>query len=157
MATLPGVWQYRARAGSCWPGVSILWPGRVESLSLSQCGSTYICLNRSVPEIHSHVAGTLSNQQTITRLGHECQDLFESIRWNACVHRLDVRLYSHATSISVWQRVQSSEQIRPWDRLACFSDVKQPTTDSTVGWYCGQWGHSFWSGLPVCPPPGQSP
>ena len=23
-------------------------------------------------------------------LGHECQDLFESVRWNACVHRLDL-------------------------------------------------------------------
>ena len=30
---------------------------------LPQCGSTYTCLSRSVPEIHSHVAGTLSNQQ----------------------------------------------------------------------------------------------
>ena len=31
---------------------------------LSQCGSTSNCLCRSVPEIHSHVAGTLSNQPT---------------------------------------------------------------------------------------------
>ena len=31
---------------------------------VSQCGSTSHCLSRSVPEIHSHVAGTLSNQQT---------------------------------------------------------------------------------------------
>ena len=31
---------------------------------LSQCGSTYNCLSRSVPEIHLHVAGTLSNQPT---------------------------------------------------------------------------------------------
>ena len=28
-------------------------------------------------------------------LGHECQDLFESMQWNACVHRLDFGLYSH--------------------------------------------------------------
>ena len=31
---------------------------------LSQCGSTCNCLSRSAPEIHSHVAGTLSNQPT---------------------------------------------------------------------------------------------
>ena len=30
-----------------------------------------------------------------TRLGHQCQDLFESVRWNACVHRLDLGLCSH--------------------------------------------------------------
>ena len=29
---------------------------------LSQCGSTQNCLSRSVPEIHSHVAGTLNKQ-----------------------------------------------------------------------------------------------
>ena len=33
-----------------------------------------------------------------------------------------------ATSISVWQYVKLSEQIRPWDTLACCWDVKQPTT-----------------------------
>ena len=31
---------------------------------LSQCDRTYNCLSRSVPETHSHVAGTLSNQPT---------------------------------------------------------------------------------------------
>ena len=30
----------------------------------SQCGSTYNCLSRSVPEIHWHVAGTSSKQPT---------------------------------------------------------------------------------------------
>ena len=30
---------------------------------LSQCGSTQTCLSRSIPEIHYHVAGTLSKQQ----------------------------------------------------------------------------------------------
>ena len=29
---------------------------------VSQCGSTCSCLSRSGPEIHCHVAGTLSNQ-----------------------------------------------------------------------------------------------
>ena len=32
-----------------------------------------------------------------------------------------------ATSISVWQHVKLSEQIRPRDTLACCWDVKQPT------------------------------
>ena len=32
-----------------------------------------------------------------------------------------------ATCISVWQHVKLSEQIRPWDTLACCWDVKQPT------------------------------
>ena len=32
----------------------------------SQCGSTYNCTSRSVPEIHYHVAGTFSNQQITT-------------------------------------------------------------------------------------------
>ena len=36
-----------------------------------------------------------------------------------------------ATSISVWQRVKLSEQIRPWDTLACGWDVKQPTNKQT--------------------------
>ena len=35
-----------------------------------------------------------------------------------------------ATSVSVWQHVKSSEQIRPWDRLACCWDVKQPTNNN---------------------------
>ena len=32
-----------------------------------------------------------------------------------------------AASISVWQHVKLSVQIRPWDTLACCWDVKQPT------------------------------
>ena len=39
---------------------------------LSQCGSTYTCLSRSVPEIHSHVAGTQSNQQTNQSFDNVC-------------------------------------------------------------------------------------
>ena len=30
-----------------------------------------------------------------THLICECQDLFEPVQWNACVHRLDLGLYSH--------------------------------------------------------------
>ena len=37
-----------------------------------------------------------------------------------------------ATSISVWQHVKLSEQIRPWDTLACCWDVKQPTNNNSV-------------------------
>ena len=29
------------------------------------------------------------------RVGHECRDLFEPLRWNAFVHRLDLGFYSH--------------------------------------------------------------
>ena len=38
--------------------------GKLDLQLLSQCGSTSNCLSRSVPEIHSHVAETLSNQPT---------------------------------------------------------------------------------------------
>ena len=36
-----------------------------------------------------------------------------------------------ATFISVWQHVKLSEQIRPWDALACCWDVKQPTNNNS--------------------------
>ena len=32
VASLPGAWHYRVRAGTGWPGVSILLLGEVESL-----------------------------------------------------------------------------------------------------------------------------
>ena len=37
-----------------------------------------------------------------------------------------------AASISVWQHVKLSMQIRPWDTLACCWDVKQPTNKQTL-------------------------
>ena len=37
-----------------------------------------------------------------------------------------------ATSVSVWQHVKLSKQIRPWDTLACCWDVKQPTNKHIV-------------------------
>ena len=40
-----------------------------------------------------------------------------------------------ATSISVWQHIKLSEQIRPWDTLACCCDVKQASNQSTAS-YC---------------------
>ena len=36
-----------------------------------------------------------------------------------------------AASISVWQHVKLSVQIRPWDTLACCWDVQQPTNQQT--------------------------
>ena len=38
--------------------------GKFDLQFLSLCGSTKNCLSRSILEIHSHVAVTLSNQQT---------------------------------------------------------------------------------------------
>ena len=70
VANLPGAWRYKVSDWIGWSGVSILWPGEIESLIdlqlLSQRGSTYTCLWRSVPEIYQHVAGTSNNQQTTT-------------------------------------------------------------------------------------------
>ena len=42
------------------------WDSKFDLQLLSQCGSSYKCLSRSVPEIHWHVAGTLCNQLTAT-------------------------------------------------------------------------------------------
>ena len=41
-----------------------------------------------------------------------------------------------AASISVWQHVKLSVQIRPWDTLACCWDVKQPTNKQTIFFVC---------------------
>ena len=43
-----------------------------------------------------------------------------SILWLGEVERL-------ICNFSVWQHIKLSEQIRPWDTLACCWDVKQPT------------------------------
>ena len=53
-------WDWLARCQYTVTG----WDGKFDLQLLSQCGSTQNCLSRSVPEIHSHVAGMLSNQQT---------------------------------------------------------------------------------------------
>ena len=42
------------------------WDSKFDLPRLSQCGSTYNCLSRSVPEIHWRVAGTLRDQKTTT-------------------------------------------------------------------------------------------
>ena len=52
-----------------------------------------------------------------------------------------------ATSISMWQHVKLSEQVRPWDTLACCWDVKQPTYKPTSKlkyfcyWHCKHTGY----------------
>ena len=72
VATLPGAWRYRVSAGTGCPGVSILWLGEMESLIcnfyLSVAARKLVRADPSLSEIHSHVAWTLSNQQTTTTL-----------------------------------------------------------------------------------------
>ena len=53
-------WDWSARCQYTVTG----WDGKFDLQLLSQCGSTSNCLCRSVPEIHLHVAGTLSSQPT---------------------------------------------------------------------------------------------
>ena len=53
-----------------------------------------------------------------------------------------------ATSVSVRQHVKLSEQIRPWDTLACCWDVKQPTNQQTLLCYVTS-SPSTWSVQPV--------
>ena len=48
-----------------------------------------------------------------------------------------------ATSISVWQHVKLSEHIRPWNTLACYWDVKQPTNKQF--WFMSSTLHEFYS------------
>ena len=42
------------------------------------------------------------------------------------------RKFYQQTFISVWQHIKVSEQIHPWDTLACYWDVQQPTTISPL-------------------------
>ena len=44
-----------------------------------------------------------------------------------------------ATYISVWQHAKLSWQIRPWDTLACWWDVKQPTNQPLLTCYTQQY------------------
>ena len=66
VATLPGAWQYRLQS-QCWDWLDQCqytvtgWGGKLDLQLLSQWGSTYDCLSRSVPE---RVVGTLSKQPT---------------------------------------------------------------------------------------------
>ena len=66
---LPGAWRNRVSAGAGCLGAGMLRLGEFDLQLLSQCGSTYSRLSRSVPEIHKLVVGTLSNQQTTCQYG----------------------------------------------------------------------------------------
>ena len=59
LALLGQHWDWSARCQYTVTG----WGRTFDLQLLSQCGSTYNCLSRSVPEIHSSVAGTLNNKQ----------------------------------------------------------------------------------------------
>ena len=52
VATLPGAWRYRVRAGTGRPGVSVLWMGEVESLIcnfyLSVAARKIVCADPSL-------------------------------------------------------------------------------------------------------------
>ena len=47
-----------------------------------------------------------------------------------------------ATSISVWQHVKLSEQIRPGDTLACCWNAKQPTNKNSSTYHHHQYHHN---------------
>ena len=58
----------RCRGHTCWGQASRFqtvsgWEKKNDLQVLSQCGSTFNCLSRSVPEIHKPFAGTSSNNQ----------------------------------------------------------------------------------------------
>ena len=45
--------------------------------------------------LHTMVNAGVFQLPAFTSLGHERQDLFKSVRWSTCGHRLDISLYSH--------------------------------------------------------------
>ena len=74
---LPLQWLPCQAPGVIWSSLGLVGPmsvysdwvrWKVDMQLLSQCGSTYNCLSRTVPEIYLHVAGTLSSQLTTTPL-----------------------------------------------------------------------------------------
>ena len=83
VATLPGACQ-----GQCWGWLDwyqytvTRWDWKLDLQLLSQCGCMHSCLSRSIPEIHSHVAGTLTNQQTNCCVAVEL--LSGGMVWNEC-------------------------------------------------------------------------
>ena len=84
---------------------------------LSQCGSTLNCLSRSAPEMHSHVAGTLNNQQT-NLCGWTRRPLPFSTPPRAC---LSVCLSAEKATIAVFTRlltVPATCRVYLWDGSA---------------------------------------
>ena len=62
---------------------------------------------------------------------------FESVRWNACVHRLDLDLYFHQTELwGHWFRthvnskgkIPSSGGSGSWNPLSCITQASDPST-----------------------------
>ena len=85
-----------------------------------------------------------------------CLSLSLSVWWSVCLCfslRLCVNThrtkngYFLQTSVSVWQHVQLSEQICPWDTLACCWDVKQPSNNQTNQCACSWYTACFFSPL----------
>ena len=101
-------------AGCCLPQASVLWQHFCSSSSVFSSyvsgvhhfGVRFLCMwsflfvfNPTLRLSHSVFVNSAYwvclKLPPFTRLRHECQDLFESVGWNECVHRLDLGLYSH--------------------------------------------------------------
>ena len=65
-----------------------------------------------------------------TRLGHGCQDSFEPVRWNACVHRLDLGVYSHP--IFFGNRVRAHVNSKGKIPSTGCSGLTSPDSSSTI-------------------------
>ena len=104
MATLPGAWRYRVSAGTGWPGVSILWLVERESLVCNfYLSVTARKIEQIVPEIHSNVAGTLSNQQTTSLVTSRITWLlaynFSGLKWDEANTQLDIQTKQYQQSM----------------------------------------------------------
>ena len=69
------------------------WDGKLDLQPPSRCGSTYNCLSRSVPEIHWHVAGTLSKQASNqgAREGTHVLPVWAGVGLHSCFDVVDLR------------------------------------------------------------------
>ena len=94
-------WDWSARCKYTVTG----WDGKFDLQLLSQRGSTSNCLSRSVPEIHSHVAGMLSNP---TNQQQGCHWTFAKITENlhVCVpsHRKWTQKETESSERERWNR-----------------------------------------------------
>ena len=110
------VWMEVAGNVQCWSFCQARWKGwQWNSLSGYFCVTSYnsgahhfgwnfcVCdsfLNPTIEVVTFHLCGWCMLDvfllPAFTCLGHECQDLLTLCDgWNACVHRLDLGLYSH--------------------------------------------------------------
>ena len=101
--------QYKVNSGTGWPSVITMCLGIIASLIYNFCdlkiGTPVATLPG--PWQYSSNAGTGQPGVSILWLGRQ-------------------KVWS-AASISLWQHVKLSVQIRPWETLACCWDIKQPT------------------------------